>query len=484
VVSLGGRESVSGKDYEASSDATVPEGSALYIGTDASGRVAALQELEQLPVRVPEHHQAAQSRRDKLMRQHGFRFMSFSVIGGGIFLAGLLIQAVLTSGLHVPSLVSYIIQAVVSVEASYFLNRLFTWKGVRASLWASFLRYNLQKVVTVTANLVLYGVLLKLGVEYLLANILLTVVFTFVNYIGADRFVFLQGSKHLVAAVTGPLPVLGVAEGLRPRPRPVWRESPSISVVIPVRGNEKTIKAAVESVLGQDYPMLRELILVGSPDDSTWSALRDLGDSRLVVMETETPPGIRDANFKRDLGIRETTGDLISLLDSDMVIPQDWMSNAVRLLMENEVDCVAGVMRSIRDDFWGRFVDRNRLGAKTPRAKANYLVSAMGFGAAGHKPPITADILFTKEMYEDCPIDSSWSHGSLEDYEWFWRVVERGHQVLVSNELFGWHHHRVGFKDLSGEYRRSARGCAFFIRAHRDSPFAQKRIGPSISTNL
>jgi glycosyltransferase involved in cell wall biosynthesis/putative flippase GtrA len=405
------------------------------------------------------------------------------VIGGAIFVAGLLIQAVLTSGLHVSSLASYLVQAIVSVESSYFLNRWITWKGTRTPFWGSFLRFNLQKVVTVTANLIAYWILLKLGVEYLLANVLLTVIFTFINYVGADRLVFLRGSRQLVAAVagpvpiiTGPMPVLRADRQLVTRPRQSPRELPSISVIIPVRGNEATIRAAVDSILGQDYPLLRELILVGSPCDSTWSALRDVDDPRLFVTETETPPGIRDANFKRDLGIRQTSGDLVSLIDSDMIIPPDWMSTAVRLLMENEVDCIAGVMRSIRDDFWGRFVDRNRLSAKTPRAEEAYLVTAEGFGAAGYKPPITADILFSKKMYEDCPIDGNWSHGSLEDYEWFWRVVRRGHKVLVSNQLFGWHHHRSGLKNLTAEYRRSARGCAYFVRAHRESPFAQKRM--------
>ena len=437
--------------------------------------------------RAAGRHHASQSRGDELLRQHGTRFASFSVIGGGIFVLGLLIQAVLTSGFHVPSLASYLVQAIVSVESSYFLNRWVTWKGTKTPFWGSFLRFNLQKVVTVTANLIAYWILLKLGVEYLLDNILLTIIFTFVNYIGADRLVFLRGSRQMVAAVTGPLPILtGPMPVLRvdqrtvARPRQTRRDLPSISVVIPVRGNEATIRAAVDSILRQAYPLLRELILVGSPGDSTWSALIDVDDPRLFVRETETPPGIRDANFKRDLGIRQTSGDLVSLIDSDMVIPPDWMSNAVRLLMENEVDCVAGVMRSIHDDFWGRFVDGNRLGAKTPRAKAAYLVTAEGFGAAGYKPPITADILFTRKMYEDCPIDGNWSHGSLEDYEWFWRVVERGHKVLVSNQLFGWHHHRSGFKKLTGEYRRSARGCAYFIRAHRESPFAQKRMTQAI----
>ena len=444
----------------------------------ASGRTAA-----STSERAAGRHHASQSRGDDLLRQHGSRFASFSVIGGGIFVAGLLIQAVLTSGFHVPSLTSYLVQAIVSVEASYFLNRWVTWKGTRTPFWGSFLRFNLQKVVTITANLIAYWILLKLGVEYLLANILLTVIFTFVNYIGADRLVFLRGSRQMVAAITGPLPIItGPMPALRAErqpaalPRPSQRELPSISVVIPVRGNQATIRAAVDSILRQDYPALRELILVGSPADPTWAALRDVDDPRLFVTETQTPPGIRDANFKRDLGIRMTSGDLVSLIDSDMVIPPDWMSTAVRLLMENDVECVAGVMRSIHDDFWGRFVDKNRLGAKTPRAKSAYLVTADGFGAAGFKPPITADILFTRKMYEDCPIDGNWSHGSLEDYEWFWRVVERGHEVLVSNQLFGWHHHRSGFRKLAGEYRRSARGCAYFIRAHRESPFAQKRM--------
>ena len=400
-----------------------PEGNAGLYQSWRTGeqRRSAPQTLQQTPPagtaaskseRAAGRHHASQSRGDELLRQHGNRFASFSVIGGGIFVAGLLIQAVLTSGFHVPSLASYLVQAIVSVESSYFLNRWVTWKEAKTPFWGSFLRFNLQKLVTVAANLIAYWILLKLGVEYLLDNILLTVIFTFINYIGADRLVFLRGGRQMVAAVTGPLPIItGPMPVLRAdrqpvtRPRQSWPELPSISVVIPVRGNDATIRAAVDSILGQDYPLLRELILVGSPGDSTWSALRDVDDPRLFVTETETPPGIRDANFKRDLGIRQSSGDLVSLIDSDMIIPPDWMSTAVRLLTENEVDCIAGVMRSIRDDFWGRFVDRNRLSAKTPRAQAAYLVTAEGFGAIGYKPPITADILFTRKMYADCPID-------------------------------------------------------------------------------
>ena len=192
---------MNGREQETSSWEDHPPGTGVarahppYTGPDTSSQLVALRELEHLstgqvhaylpdltpsrPVRpaplpaievpatavparngerVAGRHHASPSRGDELLRQHGNKFASFSLIGGGIFVAGLLIQAVLTTGLHVPSLASYLVQAVASVEASYFLNRWLTWKGIRTSFWSSFLRFNLQKVVTVTANLILYEI--------------------------------------------------------------------------------------------------------------------------------------------------------------------------------------------------------------------------------------------------------------------------------------------------------------------------------------
>jgi putative flippase GtrA/glycosyltransferase involved in cell wall biosynthesis len=441
------------------------------------------------------------------------------VIGGVLFLAGLTFQAALTSGLHVPSILSYVAQAVLSVEASFLLNRWLTWRKRATAFWPSFGRYNLQKTITVAANLLLYAGLLRLGMNYLIANVLLTAVFTIVNYIGGDRFVFTPGNvdaEPLAAASVdsyqdgprsmasaGRLSMAGAVgyqdfpeltettmplPGIRHQHTPELTESaqplPTVSVVIPCRDNYKTIRAAVVSLLHQDYPELREIILIGSPIDNTWEGLEGIRDWRLIVQEVEAPPGIRDANFKRDVGIRESSSKLVALVDSDMVLPHDWLSRAVAALSDSGADCVAGVMQSVSDDFWGRFADRCRLGAKTPRVDDPYFVTAENFGAGGRKPPITANILFTREVYDRCPINSLWSHGSLEDYEWFWRIVEGGNRVLVTQQLFGWHHHRAGLKRLAAEYRRSARGCAYFIRAHRNSPFARKRLAQAVTLPL
>ncbi len=131
-------------------------------------------------------------------------------------------------------------------------------------------------------------------------------------------------------------------------------------------------------------------------------------------------------------------------------------------------------MRSIHDTFWGRFVDQNRLGAKTPRLPVPYSVTAENYGRYHRKPPVTANVLLTREAYEDQPIDKTWMYG-YEDYEWFWRLAKAGHRILFTDQLTGRHHHRRTFRHLVTEYTRAAGGCAQFVKAHPDSPLARKR---------
>ena len=245
-------------------------------------------------------------------------------------------------------------------------------------------------------------------------------------------------------------------------------------MVVPCKDNAATIRTTLDALLGQEYPHLEEVILVGSTGDSTWTALADVDDPRLVLLEQEPVPGLRDPAVKRDRGVRKASGDVIALADSDIVMEPGWLACGIGALIAQGGGVVAGGMRSIHDTFWGRFVDNNRLGAKTPRLAVPYLVTARDFGRRNRKPPITANVILAREVYEDQPIDRSWVYG-YEDYEWFWRVTKAGHRILFTDRLTGRHHHRRSFQHLVTEYRRAAHGCARFIKAHPDSPLARKR---------
>jgi GT2 family glycosyltransferase len=249
---------------------------------------------------------------------------------------------------------------------------------------------------------------------------------------------------------------------------------PDVSVVIPVKNSQRTIRSTVVALLAQDYPALQEVIVVGDVGDQTWQALADITDPRMAIIEHEEVPGKREPATKRDVGLRKARGQILALVDSDINMDRDWLSRGVALLNSQHGGIVCGGMRAATNTFWGRFVDTNTLAAKTPRVPKSYRVTVRNFGRHGRKPPITANVLMARAVYDDCPMDDSWGFG-YEDYEWFWRVVRAGHKVLYAAGLDGAHHHRQSFRSLVREYQVSAHGCANFIHAHPHSPLARKR---------
>jgi glycosyltransferase involved in cell wall biosynthesis len=413
-----------------------------------------------------------------LITSHGLRIGTFSAIGAVVFVLGTAFQWLLVAE-GAGATVSYVWQAVFSIELSFALNRWLTWRDRDVRIFRALIKWNLQKFALSIPNVAVYALLVHKGMNWLVANVLLTVVFTVINYVGADLWSFTSRRRAAHAArKRGQVTVAGQPATDAPKESSVPAMSrmrhPTVSAIIPCKNNASTIRATVDALLGQDYPALIEVILVGDVGDSTWAALEDVADPRLTILEQEATLGKRDPNVKRDKGIQKASGEVLALIDSDIVMDRGWLSIAVDMLATQGGGLVAGGMRSIHDTFWGRFIDRNMLAAKTPRLPRPYLVTTENFGRYGYKPPITANAVFTRELYDACPLDTAWAYG-YEDYEWFWRLAKTGHQILFSGDLTAAHHHRRSFGRLVREYRQSAAGCARFVRVHRESPLARKR---------
>lgn len=404
-----------------------------------------------------------------LLQRHGTRLASFSVIGGLVLILGVAVQAMLIR-LHTGTYGSYAGQAIFSIELSYLLNRKFTWHDRSMPLWSSFWRFNVQKLALTVPNALLYSLMAWAGANWLIANLATTAVFTAANYVTGDLWSFAARTARKHA---GGADKRSSVYQIPPLPR--GTRLPNVSIVIPCKDNRRTIRATVDALLSQDYPALVEVILVGDVADPTWSALTDVNDPRLVCLEQDKTPGQRDPNVKRHKGLAAARGELLALADSDIVMDPDWLSKAVALLTYQGGGLVAGGMRAIHPHkFWPRFVDRNAIAAKTSRLQKPYFVTADNFGSRGHKPPLTANAVFTRDLYWGCPLDASWAYG-YEDYEWYWRLARNGYCIQYHGALTAAHHHREKFSQLIREYRRSAEGCAEFIRRHPDSPLAEKR---------
>ena len=249
-----------------------------------------------------------------------------------------------------------------------------------------------------------------------------------------------------------------------------------VSVVIPVKRSQHTIRQTVDSLLAQDYPGDLEIIVVGDYQDPSWAPLYDLiEDQRVIAVEAQiTGPG-RDSNAKRNLGLGRATGEIIALTDGDIVLPPDWIRTGVSLVNDGW-DYISGSVRSMDDGFWGGYMDNNQLGNKIPDITDDYVLDSVHFGENGLKPPVTGNTFVTRAVILNAGgLDSNFVT-SYEDYEWARRVVDHGHKILRTGSLVVKHYHRKGFKGLIREHHRSGYGCGDYIRKHSHCQFGKLRL--------
>lgn len=86
-----------------------------------------------------------------------------------------------------------------------------------------------------------------------------------------------------------------------------------ISIITVVYNNEKTIKDAMQSVLGQSYKNIEYVIIDGKSKDNTVNLINEYKD-KLGYFISEKDKGLYDAMNK---GILAATGDVIGILNSD-----------------------------------------------------------------------------------------------------------------------------------------------------------------------
>lgn len=88
---------------------------------------------------------------------------------------------------------------------------------------------------------------------------------------------------------------------------------PSVSVIIVVYNAERTLKASIDSVLGQSYDNVELVVIDGSSTDNTINIIASYGD-RIGYFTSEKDKGIYDAMNK---GIVAAKGEWLYFLGSD-----------------------------------------------------------------------------------------------------------------------------------------------------------------------
>src|SRR3984885_645156 len=118
---------------------------------------------------------------------------------------------------------------------------------------------------------------------------------------------------------------------------------PAVSVVMPVRNEEKHLAESVAAVLGQEYPGGFELILaIGPSKDRTEAIARGLAaaDSRITVVAN--PSG--QIASAMNAAVKTARHEILTRIDAHSMLPDDYLRTAVRALMDTGAADVGGWM--------------------------------------------------------------------------------------------------------------------------------------------
>ncbi|MDN3482262.1 bifunctional glycosyltransferase family 2 protein/CDP-glycerol:glycerophosphate glycerophosphotransferase [Arthrobacter sp. APC 3897] len=127
--------------------------------------------------------------------------------------------------------------------------------------------------------------------------------------------------------------------------KPAPQHLGTISVIIPVYNVEDYLAECVESITSQSYPHLEILLINDGSTDSSVAIAEALAssDTRIRLINKDNA-GLGAA---RNTGIKESTGDFLSFVDSDDIIPRDAYTQMIRTLTDTGSDFVVGTIRRL-----------------------------------------------------------------------------------------------------------------------------------------
>ena len=133
-------------------------------------------------------------------------------------------------------------------------------------------------------------------------------------------------------------------------------EYPNISLVLPIRNEERYIEACVESIFKQDYPADRmEVIFVdGCSEDRTVELLRAMQVRYPQIRILSNPD--RTVPYAMNIGIRNSTTKIIVRLDVHAEYMPDYVRLSVETLLTRECENVGGVVDTRGRGFMGEAI--------------------------------------------------------------------------------------------------------------------------------
>jgi glycosyltransferase involved in cell wall biosynthesis len=245
------------------------------------------------------------------------------------------------------------------------------------------------------------------------------------------------------------------------------QSSISVSVILPVRNEAKSLPALLTSLLQQDFPANRFEIIVadGVSTDNTRDIVRNFASKSPVTITLVDNPGIRSGPG-RNAGVGVARGEYILFIDGHCHIPStQLLRDTILLFKQTQADCLCRPQPLLAPT-------KSGFGAAVAAVRA----SVLGHGRdsliydmtrSGFVDPASSGAAYRRSVFTKLGAYDQ-SFDACEDVEFNTRVRKSGMSAYTDPRLAVFYEPRSSLSSLIRQMLRYGRGRAKLVFKHPD----------------
>lgn len=235
--------------------------------------------------------------------------------------------------------------------------------------------------------------------------------------------------------------------------------SPTVTVIVVARNEERKIEACIASLAAQDYPDFKTILVDDGSSDATVAIARQvMPDIRIISSPT------RSIARNRDIGWRASDSEFVAYLDADCIAPRDWLTSLMQAVQNSGAAAAGGgncppdeesphfsALGLMLDTYVG---SRGSVSGRAPR-KGGFVQHLAGF-----------NVMFRREALELADGYDLCFARMGEDEDLSRRLGDLGLRLWVSPHATVVHRPRADLASWARNMRGYGRGRTWLIRRH------------------
>jgi glycosyltransferase involved in cell wall biosynthesis len=241
------------------------------------------------------------------------------------------------------------------------------------------------------------------------------------------------------------------------------KSEPLVSVVVPVRNNERTIREVLEALKSQTYRNIEIIIVDGASEDRTVEIASQF-DVKILIEDARGP------NYARNLGVKNAKGEFISFIDGDCRPHATWIEKILGSFSDPKVGVVGGTINVWNSNSYLATYGHFAKIPVMPRFEVRMVQDMKMF----NELPVSTSMAVRKAVFDEAGLFDESYRGGFEETEFLWRVVKSGYNLVDEPLAMVYHWNRETLFGLLSQTWRYGIGAGKFCNENPDSPVTKK----------